>query len=108
MEVRIYPFVDDVVDALYNKCDKLIDKYIGTTSEKSIFMMFMVMYLAVHLKLKDRLDGDENDRKLAVKQILSEFIRNPEKRQICIQLFENRFKTLFFEAIEGNNVKMIE
>ena len=99
-KLRILPFVDDVVDALYEECDRLIDKYIETNSERSIFMMFMVMYLAVHLKLKDNLDGDESQRKLAMKQILSEFIGNPEKRSICIEIFEKRFRTLFFETIE--------
>jgi hypothetical protein len=104
--LRIFPFVDDVVDGLYTKCEELIEKYIETNSEKSIFMMFMTMYLAVHLKLKDNLDGDESQRKLAMKQILSEFIGNPEKRYVCIEMFEKRFRTLFFETI--NEKKMIE
>ncbi|NBP13607.1 hypothetical protein EBU95_04300 [bacterium] len=93
---RVYPFVDSLVDSLYEQCDKLIDEHIQLESEKSIFMMFVIMYFAVHLKIKNNVFVmPEEERKQVIKQILTEFIRNPEKRTLCIQHFERQFRTLF-------------
>uniref|UniRef100_A0A6C0H6R5 Uncharacterized protein n=1 Tax=viral metagenome TaxID=1070528 RepID=A0A6C0H6R5_9ZZZZ len=93
---RVYPFVDTLVDSLYEQCDKLIDEHIQLESEKSIFMMFVIMYFAVHLKIKNNVFVmPEEERKQVIKQILSEFIRNPEKRTLCIRHFERQFRTLF-------------
>jgi hypothetical protein len=96
---RVYPFVDELVDKLYVQCDELIDKHIDVESEKSIFMMFVVMYFAVHLKIKSNIFAmSDTERKETIKQILTEFIRNPEKRSLCIQHFESKFRYLFHES----------
>jgi hypothetical protein len=97
-KIRVYPFVDDLVDRLYDECEALMENHVESDCEKSIFMMFVMMYFAVHLKLKDELRSlDHSVRKDAVKQILSEAIRNPDTRQKCIQMFESKFRTMFIE-----------
>lgn len=97
-KIRVYPFVDDLVDRLYDECEALMDNHVESDCEKSIFMMFVMMYFAVHLKLRDNLKSlDESVRKDAVKQILSEAIRNPEKRRMCIEMFESKFRKMFIE-----------
>ena len=93
---QVFPFVDSIVDSLYEQCDKLIDKYIQLESEKSIFMMFVIMYFAIHLKIKNNVFVmPEEERKQAIKQILTEFIRSPEKRTLCIHHFESQFRNMF-------------
>ena len=93
---RVYPFVDSLVDSLYEQCDKLIDEHIQLESEKSIFMMFVIMYFAIHLKIKNNVFVmPEEQRKQVIKQILTEFIRNPEKRSLCIHHFESQFRNMF-------------
>jgi len=93
---RVFPFVDSMVDSLYEQCDKLIDKHIQLESEKSIFMMFVIMYFAIHLKIKNNVFVmPEEERKQAIKQILTEFIRSPEKRTLCIHHFESQFRNMF-------------
>lgn len=93
---RVYPFVDSLVDSLYEQCDKLIDKHIQLESEKSIFMMFVIMYFAIHLKIRNNVFVmPEQERKQVIKQILTEFIRNPEKRTLCIRHFESQFRNMF-------------
>ena len=68
-------------------------------SERSVFMMFIVMYFAIHLKLKDNLlNANEQVHKDSIKVILNEIINNPEQRQTCINLFATNFIQLFFES----------
>jgi hypothetical protein len=91
-----YPFVDEIVETLFDECDSLIQNHINNESDKSIFMMFVMMYLTVHVKLKDSfIIMSKQEKKDTIKTILTEFIRDPSKRQACLYMFENKFKTLF-------------
>lgn len=88
---NIYPFINEMVDTFYTEnANKLIEKTIQHNSDKSIFMMYITMYFAIHLKLKD----DEN-KKLYIKQIMSEIINDPNKRTKVIEMFESKFHDIY-------------
>jgi hypothetical protein len=88
--------VDKIVEKLFDDCDSLIRDHISDDSDKSIFMMFVVMYLTIHVKLKDSfLIMSKQEQKETIKTILTEFIRDPSKRQACLYMFENKFRSIF-------------
>lgn len=88
---NIYPFINEMVDTFYTEnANKLIEKSIEHNSDKSIFMMYITMYFAIHLKLKD----DEN-KKHYIKQIMSEIINDPAKRSKVIEMFEAKFHDIY-------------
>lgn len=110
-----YPLVEDIVESLYEECESLLDKYLDNQSDKSIFLMFVIMYMSIHMKLRDNLFADNKEtRKSTIKHILTEFIRDHRKRQLCIQMFENKFRFIFqdetgTELIEEiKNLKVLE
>lgn len=91
----IYPFIDEMVNVFYTKeCNDLIDKAIESESDKSIFMMYIMMYFGIHLKLES-----ENDdfKKEQIKLILTDLIKDHEKRRMCISMFQSKFRNLFLE-----------
>lgn len=89
----VYPFIDEIVDILFTKnVNSLVENSIEYNSDKSIFMMFITMYFAIHLKLD--IPNDEN-KKTHIKQIMTEMINDPEKRLKCIQLFQSKFQDLY-------------
>jgi hypothetical protein len=93
IKTTIYPFINDMVDTFYTEnCNKLIEKCIETETDKNTFLMFIMMYFGIHLKL-----SSENDiqKKYQIKTILSDLIRDPEKRRICIEMFESKFHDTF-------------
>ncbi len=88
---NIYPFINEMVDTFYTEnINNLIEKSIEANSDKSIFMMFITMYFAIHLKLKD-----DQHKKNYIKQLMSEIINDPVKRVRCIEMFESKFHDLY-------------
>jgi hypothetical protein len=88
---EIYPFINEMVDTFYTEnINNLIEKSIEANSDKSIFMMFITMYFAIHLKLKD-----DQYKKTYIKQLMSEIINDPIKRVQCIEMFESKFHDIY-------------
>lgn len=86
---KIYPFVNEIVDAFNNdSTNDLIEKVIDNDNDKSIFLMFVMMYYCIHLKLNTK-DADIK------KDILNELVKDPQKRRFCIEVFENKFQDIF-------------
>lgn len=92
-----YPFINKLVDNLYDQTRELIDKHVENESEKSIFMMFILMYYTIHLKLTDKSNNICPDKD-TIKTLLNDIISDHNKRRLCLQMFENKIKTLFIEG----------
>ena len=84
----IYPFINEMVD----KSNELIENSISGGYDKSIFLMFVVMYFGIHLKLEntftddvDRRQGSNTEeKKTQIKLLMTDFIKDPIKRNMCI------------------------
>lgn len=77
---KVYPFIDELVDALYtDELNKIIDSE-NVQIDKKTFIMFIVMYFITRIN-SDILDKD------SIKYFLTDLIRTPEKRQQCIEIF---------------------
>jgi hypothetical protein len=101
----IYPFIDEMVDTFYNdQSNALIERAIESRQDKSIFMMYVMMYFGIHLKLER-----ENDeiKKEQIKVLMTDLVRDPEKRKFCIELFENRFHNAFVESSSASNKNLL-
>ena len=92
----VYPMINDLVDSLYtDEINDIIQKSCNSLVDKRSFMMFIIMYFLTFINIKN--NNGNNLSKNEMKILLTEFIRNPEKRQKCVELF------LLFE----NSVKKI-
>lgn len=101
---KIYPFIDEMVDTLYNDdSNYLIEKVIETSTDKSIFMMFVVMYYSIFLKLDNK---DKEIKRSQIKILMNEFIQDPEKRKFCIELFATKFQDIFSSDEIQNNKRL--
>lgn len=91
-----YTFIDELVEAFYDCCETLIDDHIEHESEQSIFMMFIVMYFTFHLKSKSVFhEHTKEERKECIRTLLKDTISDPQKRRVCIETFESKFRFLF-------------
>jgi membrane-bound lytic murein transglycosylase len=89
----IYPFVDEMVDTLYtDECNNLIENAVSTNGDKSVFLMFVMMYFGIHLKLDNQNDATKKEQ---IKSMLSDVIRDPHKRKLCIEMFQNKVQDIF-------------
>lgn len=80
-----YPGVSNLVDAVYTtELHQFIDKY-NTNLDKHTILMFLAMIFVVLLQLHPSSSYEE--RKQLVKQIVSEYIRDPDKRSAIINYF---------------------
>lgn len=98
IKTKIYPFINELVDSFYtDDLNDLIEKSIESDFDKNTFLMFIMMYFGIHFKL-----SSENDlqKKCKIKTILSDIIRNPEKRKICIELFHSKFNDTFTDDVD--------
>ena len=90
---KIYPFVNKMVDAFYNDySNSLIEQSIENDNDKSVFLMFVMMYFGIHLKLDNNNDNIKKDQ---IKILMTELIKDPAKRQFCIKMFETKFQDIF-------------
>jgi hypothetical protein len=94
--IKIYPFINDLVDTFYKEhLNTFIDKSIESEGDKSVFLMFVMMYFCIHLKL----EKENNDvKKDNIKILMSDIINDPEKRRLCLELFESKFHNLFLQS----------
>lgn len=94
--IEIYPFIDELVETLCTQKTKtLIKKHIETDSDKQTFLMFIFLYFSIELKFIGMEGMSDEEHKKGLKYIMSEIIKNPEKRKQCIELFGKRFNNLF-------------
>ena len=90
---KIYPFINEIVDLFYtDDCNSIIEKVIENDNDKSVFLMFIMMYFGIHLKLDKSNDDIKKDQ---IKILMTELIKDPYKRQFCIEMFENKFQDFF-------------
>ena len=70
---QIYPFINEMVDSFYTKeCNELIDKAIQSETDKSIFMMYIMMYFGIHLKLEtEDMGGDSAQDNVGSNRVMS-------------------------------------
>ena len=98
---KVYPFVDQLVDTLYcDNINNIINDKIQTDMDKSIFMMFVLMYFVVNIKLQSAIDNqqlksDNVQTKEHIKNIMTHIIADGEKRKACLQMFESYFRQFF-------------
>lgn len=94
--IKIYPFINELVDTFYKEhLNTFIDKSIESEGDKSVFLMFIMMYFCIHLKL----ENENNDiKKDNIKILMSDIINDPEKRKLCLELFESKFHNLFLQS----------
>lgn len=99
---KIYPFINDMVDTLYNdSTNELIERVIENNNDKSVFLMFIMMYYGIHLQL-DKQD-DDNFKREQIKILMTDLIRDPQKRQFCIEVL-NTFSTI--KPIQKNDERL--
>lgn len=100
---EIYPFINEMVDTFYNdNCNELINNSISGGYDKSIFLMFVAMYFGIHLKLEN---DNKEEKKQQIKILMSDFIKDPIKRRMCIEIFETKFHNIFLESTKVKNDK---
>jgi len=95
-KIMIYPFINDLVDSLFNEeFNNLVNKNTESNTDKSVFMMFVNIYFMayLHVQEKQNLIQDINidshtNKKLLLKKMLSEVVKCPEKRQMCVALIK--------------------
>jgi hypothetical protein len=94
---NVYPLINEIVDELSDTDLKaIIERSCETRMDKGIFMMFVTMYFYVFL-------SDTELSKHEIKLILTDAIRDPEKRQYCLQVFFGTMNKL----IEETKTKLI-
>ena len=82
---RTYPFVEKLVDALYNDdVNSVIEKSVEGHYDKSIFLMFVVLYFGIFLSIEKF-----EYKKDLLKESISDIIRDHDKRTACLQFFCN-------------------
>lgn len=105
---KIYPFINEMVDTFYNnETNSLMEKVIDNNDDKSIFLMFVMMYYSIYLKLDNK---DKEMKRDQIKILMNELIEDPEKRTFCIEMFANKFqdifKTVTTENIQNENKRL--
>lgn len=80
----IYPFVNDLVDILYNTdLNNLIHDSCKTVDDKRSFFMFIIMYFYTFLSCSNDCDKDN------LKLFLSDLLKNTDKRKKIIEMYLN-------------------
>ena len=98
---KIYPFINEMVDTFYNDdSNSLMEKVIDNNDDKSIFLMFVMMYYSIYLKLDNKNKKMKRDQ---IKILMNELIEDPEKRTFCIEMFANKFQDIFKTVTTNDN-----
>ena len=80
---EVYPFINHLVDFLYtDELNDLISQSVHSDIDKRSFMMYIIMYFYVRMNIPNTTSKDE------IKYFLTDIIKNPEKRQKCIELYK--------------------
>lgn len=84
------PGISKLVDAVYTpQLEQFIEKY-NSNLDNHTTLMFLAMIFIVLLQLKKNQSLSFTDKKHLVKQIVSEYIRDPEKRTAVINYFSKQ------------------
>ena len=107
---KIYPFIDEMVEAFYNDdSNNLIKKVIETVNDKSIFLMFVMMYYSIQVSLKDtdidKYNTNKEMKKSHIKFLMNELIQDPEKRKFCIEVFASKFQDIIKTNENDNEIE---
>ena len=95
----IYPFIDELVDTFYtDETNSLIENAVSSNGDKSVFLMFVMMYFGIHLKLDN---SNDQVKKEQLKLMLSDIVKDHNKRQICIQMFHEKMQDIFNFNVEN-------
>jgi hypothetical protein len=98
-----YPFIDQLVDTLHSdELNTIIKDKLRTDDDKSIFMMFIMMYFIINIKV-------QSIQKEQIKDVMAQFIGDYDKRRVCLQMFEPYFRQFFNEStkIENKGIQQI-
>lgn len=80
---EVYPFINHLVDFLYtDELNGLISQSVHSEIDKRSFMMYIMMYFYVRMNIPHTTSKDE------IKYFLTDIIKNPDKRQKCIELYK--------------------
>lgn len=104
-----YPFIDQLVDTLHsNEINTMIKDKIHNDDEKSIFMMFVMMYFVINVKVQTESQTTAVTKE-QIKDVMTQIIGDYDKRRTCLQMFEPYFRQFFndTEKIEINGSKQL-
>jgi len=102
---KIYPFIDKLVDVMYNDdLNNLMEESIEGHYDKSIFLMYIVLYFGIYMSIDKSIRSA--NKKQAIKEELTDIIRDPNKRQACLNFFCTYFGKLVFN--EKNEKQSIQ
>lgn len=84
-----YPFIDNLVDSLFtNELNTLIQNNTELNSDKSVFMMFVNIYFMAFIHTQEAKNLSNIEKKEILKKMLTDVIKCPEKRQVCVSLIK--------------------
>lgn len=91
----ICPGINKLVDVLYTEeMNTYVNDICKTDLDKKTFFMFIIMYFSAYFSVS----GKDN-----IKLVLSDIMRNPDKRFLCVQLF-----TKFQNSLQQPNLLQLE
>lgn len=97
-----YPGISKLVDSIYTEeLDDFIIKNVCDDVDKRTVLMFTAMIFIVLLQL-NKSDTIENKKEM-IKQIVSSYIANPQKRSEVIQFFSP-----FLSTVQNQTFKSLE
>ena len=102
-KTKKYPIVEDIVESLYTDCQELLNKYVENNSEKSIFLMYINLYLMIHMSLDTERHGTYCIKD-NIKEIMNDFIKDSSKRRICLEKIEHQLRIVFSEDKNKNKL----
>lgn len=96
---EIFPIIDDLVNSLYtDDINNLIHTKCKTIDDKRVFLMFLIMYFYTYLNVYDTSYDTSYDKshtqKTDLKIFLTDIIRNPNKRKLCLELYTSFEKSI--------------
>jgi hypothetical protein len=112
----IFPIIDELVNSLYtDDINNLIHTKCKTIDDKRVFLMFLIMYFYTYLNIYDLKHTPDNTKSLTdntthlfdntknildtnvkkeLKLFLTDIIRNPNKRKLCLELYTSFEKSI--------------
>lgn len=92
---EIFPIIDDLVNSLYtDDINNLIHTKCKTIDDKRVFLMFLIMYFYTYLNVYDTSYDTSHKQKKDLKIFLTDIIRNPNKRKLCLELYTSFEKSI--------------
>lgn len=107
---NVYPFINELVDSLFNnELNSIIDENTELNHDKSVFMMFVNIYFMAYLHTQSKTSTQnrvsDEERKKLLKEMLSDVIRCPEKRQVCVSLIKQINPLFNIDSVIKNTIE---